>query len=270
MSSCVSSTASPARSRHGPNLPSPTTSCRRPESPLAKGTSRPTPRQATPRARALTDDRGQGRTHRDSQGAAHHAGPHRRRRAHARREAGHARHLLPSVSTRAEGRGRLSRPLPAPSPIARGAYPMNQETHEQQLRARFTGQFVERASSESQILARGHRQSRAQGGAGPATAPGRYQILFIHEGKANGFTFSRQVLQDSAPLWEGASVFVDHSLWGMPSVRDLGGVLSHAAWSQEFSGLTAELTLAGPSKEIIRDAAEITMRDGATPNIVAP
>ena len=134
-----------------------------------------------------------------------------------------------------------------------------QDAHEKQLRAHFTGQFVERASSE-------HRQSRARLGVGP-TAPGRYQILFITEGKANGLTFSRQVLQESAPLWEGATVFVDHSFWGTQSVRDLGGVLSNAAWTEEFAGLTAELTPAGPSKEIIREAADITMRDGSTPNI---
>jgi hypothetical protein len=117
---------------------------------------------------------------------------------------------------------------------------MNQQTHERALRARFTGQ--------------------------PATSPSRFQILFIHEGEANGFTFSRQTLQESAPIWDGASVFVDHSFWGQ-SVRDLGGVLSNAAWSEEFAGLTAELTLAGPSKEIIREAAEITMRDGPSPNV---
>jgi hypothetical protein len=62
----------------------------------------------------------------------------------------------------------------------------------------------------------------------PATSPGRYQILFIEEGKGNGFQFSRQVLQDSALLWEGVSVFVDHTLWGMPSVRDLAGACSAA------------------------------------------
>ena len=112
-----------------------------------------------------------------------------------------------------------------------------------------------------------HDQAPGQFTGQPATAPGRYQILFIHEGEANGFTFSRQVLQESVALWEGASVFVDHSYWAPQSVRDLGGVLSNAAWSEEFDGLTAELTPAGPSKEIIREAAEITMRDGPTPNM---
>jgi hypothetical protein len=96
--------------------------------------------------------------------------------------------------------------------------------------------------------------------------PRRYEILFIHEGQANGFTFSRQVLQESAALWENASVFVDHSFWGQ-SVRDLGGVLSNAAWSEEFGGLTAELTPAGPSKEIIVELANIMLVQGLTPDV---
>jgi hypothetical protein len=112
--------------------------------------------------------------------------------------------------------------------------------HKQQIRAKFTGQ--------------------------PATQEGKYQILFITEGKANGWTFSRQSLQESAPLWEGASVFVDHAMWGR-SVRDLGGVLNAAAWSDEFSGLTAELTPAGPSKEIIIEAARMFLSDQTTPDI---
>ncbi len=113
-------------------------------------------------------------------------------------------------------------------------------TIKQTIRARFTGQ--------------------------PATDPSRYQILFIHEGQANGYTFSRQVLQESAQLWEQASVFVDHSFWGQ-SVRDLGGVLSGAAWSDEFAGLTAELTPAGPSKDIITECARVMLGDGPHPDI---
>lgn len=111
------------------------------------------------------------------------------------------------------------------------------------------------------------KQLRAQFTGQPATTPGRYQILFMTEGKGNGLTFSREVLTESVPLWEGAACFVDHSFWGMPSVRDLGGVISNAAFSEELGGLTAELTPAGPSKEIILEAAEITMREGPTPNL---
>jgi len=105
--------------------------------------------------------------------------------------------------------------------------------------------------------------------------PRRYEILFIHEGTVTGqnnngeparHTFSRQVLQESAALWENVSVFVDHSFWGQ-SVRDLGGVLSNAAWSEEFGGLTAELTPAGPSKEIIVELANIMLVQGLTPDV---
>lgn len=112
--------------------------------------------------------------------------------------------------------------------------------HKQTIRARFTGL--------------------------PATAPGKYQVLFICEGQANGWTFSRATLQESVPLWEECSVFVDHSFWGR-SVRDLGGVLSSAAWSEELSGLTAELTPAGPSKEIVLEAAQVMLAQGAHPDI---
>jgi len=117
---------------------------------------------------------------------------------------------------------------------------MNQSTRQGQLRARFTG---------------------------GATATGKYEILFIQAAEGNGFTFTQQVLEESVPLWEGASVFVDHSYWAPQSVRDLGGVLSNVSWSDQLSGLTAHLTPAGPSKEIIREAAEVTMREGVTPNV---
>ena len=89
----------------------------------------------------------------------------------------------------------------------------------------------------------------------------------LHPGrKANGWTFSQAVLEESAALWNECSVFVDHAMWGS-SVRDLGGVLSNAAWSDEHNGLTAMLTPAGPSKEIVFEAARVMMSDGAHPDI---
>ena len=100
----------------------------------------------------------------------------------------------------------------------------------------------------------------------PATEASRYQILFISEGQANGLTFSRQVLLESVQLWDQASVFVDHSFWGQ-SVRDLGGVLSNTAWSEELAGLTAELSPAGPSKEIVTELAKVMLADGPHPNV---
>ena len=93
-----------------------------------------------------------------------------------------------------------------------------------------------------------------------------FQILFIQAAQANGWTFSQAVLEESAALWNECSVFVDHAMWGR-SVRDLGGVLSNAAWSDEHNGLTAMLTPAGPSKEIVFEAARVMMSDGAHPDI---
>jgi len=40
-----------------------------------------------------------------------------------------------------------------------------------------------------------------------------YEISFIHEGKANGWTFPKSVLQESANLWNETNVFVDHSFF---------------------------------------------------------
>ena len=93
-----------------------------------------------------------------------------------------------------------------------------------------------------------------------------FEILFIQAAEANGFTFPRAVLEESAPLWENISCFVDHSLWGH-SVRDLGGVLSDVKFSTENNGLTATLTPAGPSKEIVLEAALILLSDEPHPDL---
>ena len=93
-----------------------------------------------------------------------------------------------------------------------------------------------------------------------------YEITFIHEGKANGWTFPASVLQESVSQWEQTHVFVDHSFWGR-SVRELGGVLSDVSWSDEHSGLTAQLTLAGPSQEIVREAGQVMLSEGVKPNL---
>lgn len=104
-------------------------------------------------------------------------------------------------------------------------------------------------------------------GRGDATgSPGKYEILFIKAGEANGWTFSRQVLEESANLWEEISVFVDHSIFGR-SVRDLAAVLTDVQWSDEHKGLTGQLSAAGPSKEILTEAAETMLSDGAHPDL---
>ncbi len=100
----------------------------------------------------------------------------------------------------------------------------------------------------------------------PRDDAGKYLVLFIQAAEANGFTFSRQVIEDSAPLWENANVFVDHSFWGR-SVRDLGGVLSKVHFDDLENGLTAELTPCGPSAEIVHEAARIMLGTPPLPDL---
>lgn len=109
-----------------------------------------------------------------------------------------------------------------------------------------------------------HDQLRARFSAADGT--GAYKVLFIHAGEANGWSFSAQVLRESAPLWDNASVFVDHAPLGR-SVRDLAGVLGRAQWDEALGGLTAELTPTGPSREILGEAARAMLGDGPTPDI---
>jgi hypothetical protein len=100
----------------------------------------------------------------------------------------------------------------------------------------------------------------------PGLLPERFEILFIEAAEANGFTFSPRVLEDSLALWENCAVFVDHAPFGR-SVRDLGGVLNRVRFNPEYNGLTAELTPAGPSAEIVREAARLLLSERAHPDL---
>ncbi|MGE5072512.1 MAG: hypothetical protein ACM3MF_03715, partial [Anaerolineae bacterium] len=108
---------------------------------------------------------------------------------------------------------------------------------------------------------------RAQMADAGGPAPDRFEIVFLLAGEANDWSFSPQVLEDSARLWEGCSVFVDHSAWGMRSVRDLGGVLSGVSFDAENNGLTATLKCTGPSAEIVQQAAAEMLAPGPHPDI---
>ena len=108
-----------------------------------------------------------------------------------------------------------------------------------------------------------HKQSvRLQLSEVPSPGAPHFEILFIQQGAANGWTFPRRVLEDSAALWEGCSVFVDHSFHGH-SVRDLAGVRSHIRYAADHDGLTADLTPAGPSKEVLLEAARVLLDEGS-------
>ena len=94
-----------------------------------------------------------------------------------------------------------------------------------------------------------------------------FEIMFISAGEANGWTFPAEVLRESASLWEQCSVFVDHSMWGGRSVRDLGGVLDNINFNEQDQSLHANLYTAGPSREIVLEAAQVMLADGAHPDL---
>jgi len=81
----------------------------------------------------------------------------------------------------------------------------------------------------------------AAAGASKPTGVGRvYDAVLFSAGLNNGWGISVDVLAASLPLWEGASVFVDHpGFFSNPSVRDLVGV---GRWPRfEESRIMAEL-----------------------------
>jgi hypothetical protein len=93
-----------------------------------------------------------------------------------------------------------------------------------------------------------------------------YEITFMQAGSANGWEFPAQVLRDSAHLWEGCNVFVDHAFGGR-SVRDLGGVLDSIVFDESDQSMHANLFPTGPSKGIIQEAARIMLEDSAQPDL---
>lgn len=81
-----------------------------------------------------------------------------------------------------------------------------------------------------------------------AVADGDFEIVAITAGNGNGWEFSREVLQKSAPLWDGAHVFVDHDWEGSPrSVRDLCGVMFGAQFDDWHNGIVGKLKAQGAS-----------------------
>jgi hypothetical protein len=93
-----------------------------------------------------------------------------------------------------------------------------------------------------------------------------YEIAFIFEGQANGWTFPRSALQESTALWENCSVMIDHSL-GSRSLRDLGGALHKIQWSEQQNGLTGVLVPVGPSREIVIEVATLMLGLGPRPDV---
>lgn len=67
---------------------------------------------------------------------------------------------------------------------------------------------------------------------------GRFEILAITAGPANGWVFPAEVLRESLQLWDGVNCFVDHSLKER-SVRDIAGILRKPVWDSQANGIRA-------------------------------
>ena len=85
----------------------------------------------------------------------------------------------------------------------------------------------------------------------------RFEVICIRPGKANGLSFSPEVLQRSLQdgLWQGLTVFMDHAA---PSengrrVRDVAGVLEHPTWNGQ--AVIAQLRTCGPQAETVQRLA---------------
>ncbi|NLC30299.1 MAG: hypothetical protein GX773_07550 [Chloroflexi bacterium] len=89
---------------------------------------------------------------------------------------------------------------------------------------------------------------------------GRFEILAITAGAANGWQFPAQVLRESLDMWDGVNCFLDHSLKER-SVRDIAGVLRKPVWDEETQGVRAELSAFGPSAEVLKDIGRKVLRN---------
>lgn len=91
-------------------------------------------------------------------------------------------------------------------------------------------------------------------GAPKKTAKG-YEILCIHAGQANGWTFPAEVVQAASKMWEGIECFADHNMYG-ESVHDLAGVFSNPRWDDNQQAIIADLRPTGPAAELLRAYAD--------------
>ncbi len=90
-------------------------------------------------------------------------------------------------------------------------------------------------------------------------------VVIIKPGEANGLRFTARALAESAGLFLGAPVFIDHATPqdaarpGGRSVRDLAGEVRQAAWDDERDAVTGRLELfpaAGWVAELARRAGQ--------------
>ena len=90
------------------------------------------------------------------------------------------------------------------------------------------------------------------------TSGAGFEIMAITAGKGNGWIFGAEVLQASVPLWDKTQCFIDHQLTAR-SVKDLAGVLSGPAWSEEKQGIRAQLRAVGPSGAVLQELGKVVL-----------
>ncbi|MGI6260138.1 MAG: hypothetical protein ACOYKC_09815 [Anaerolineaceae bacterium] len=95
---------------------------------------------------------------------------------------------------------------------------------------------------------------------------GRFEILAITAGPANGWVFPAEVLRESLRLWDGVNCFVDHSLKER-SVRDIAGILRKPVWDNQANGIRAELSAFGPSAEVLKDIGRQVLEKSDEPAV---
>ncbi len=85
-------------------------------------------------------------------------------------------------------------------------------------------------------------------------ASGRFEIIGISAGSANGWEFGESVLQESLALWDGVATFVDHAGfgWSGRSVRDLAGVCFEPVWDEGEKGIKLQLRPSGPCGHLLQ------------------
>jgi len=111
---------------------------------------------------------------------------------------------------------------------------------------------LETQKSRQQDEEKMHSQRCRFGMTGQASASGKFEILAITAGQANGWQFDAQVLKQSMALWEGVHCFVDHA-WASRSVRDIAGVVRSPVWDEAAQGIRAELQAFGPASALLSE-----------------
>jgi hypothetical protein len=101
---------------------------------------------------------------------------------------------------------------------------------------------------------------------GSVSPSGRFEIICITEGQANGWTFGKEALRNSLHLWSNVHCFIDHS-WSSRSVRDLAGKLVNVIWSDDRNGILAELKPMGPASDLLTTYGEIILQEDNPPTI---